>query len=104
MTGGAGMTLIRHSAKVGIHACLHRRYRNQRHLAPENVSGIAGMSAPDIRRYTASQGRVFTSTQSIKETSPRWVGSHSSNLPPGLPPRHQAATVNGLERLFKLPT
>ena len=67
--GGSGMTLIRHSAKVGIHACLHRRYRNQRHLAPGNVSGIAGMSAPDFRLYTACQGRVFTSTQSIKYTS-----------------------------------
>ena len=97
------MTLIRYSAKVGIHAYLHRRYRHLRHLAPENVSGIAGMSAPDIRRYTACQGRVFTSTQSFKETSPRCLGSHSSNLAPGLPPRHQAATVNGLERLFKLP-
>jgi transcriptional regulator with XRE-family HTH domain len=83
-----------------------RRYRNQRRLTLENVSGIAGMSvkhlseiesskrdprlssieriadamelavmlvpehmAPDIRRYIASQGRVFTSTQSTKETS-----------------------------------
>ena len=81
-----------------------RRYCNQRHLTPENVSGIAVMPAPDIRRYTASQGRVFTSTQSIKETSPRWVSSHSSNLPPGLPPRHRDATVNELDRLFKLPT
>ena len=81
-----------------------RRYRNQRHLTLENVSGIAGMSvqhlseiesskrdprlssieriadamdlavmlvpehlAPDVRRYVASQGRVFTSTQSTKE-------------------------------------
>ena len=67
---GSGMTLIRHSTKLGIYDCLHRRYRNQRHFAPENVSGIAGMSAPDIRRYTESQGRVFTSTQSIKKTSP----------------------------------
>jgi hypothetical protein len=83
-----------------------RRYRNQRRLTLENVSGIAGMSvqhlseiesskrdprlssieriadamelavmlvpehmAPDIRRYIASQGRVFTSTQLTKETS-----------------------------------
>ena len=83
-----------------------RRYRNQRHLTLENVSGIAGMSvqhlseiesdkrdprlssieriadamelavmlvpehmAPDIRRYIASQGRVFTATQSKKETT-----------------------------------
>ena len=98
------MTLIRHSTKVEIHACPHRRYRNQLHLAPENVSGITGMSAPDICRYTVFQGRVFTSTQSIKKTSPRWVGSHSSNLLLGLPPRHQDATVNELERLFKLPT
>lgn len=81
-----------------------RRYRNQRHLTLQNVSGIAGMSvqhlseiesskrdprlssieriadamelavmlvpehlAPDIRRYVASQGRVFRSTQSKKE-------------------------------------
>ena len=81
-----------------------RRYRNQRHLTLENVSGIAGMSvqhlsesesstrdprvssiersadamelavmlvpeylAPDIRRFVASQGRVFTSTQSKKD-------------------------------------
>jgi transcriptional regulator with XRE-family HTH domain len=83
-----------------------RRYRNQRHLTLENVSGIAGMSvqhlseiesskrdprlssieriadamelavllvpehlAPDVRRYVASQGRVFTSTQSKKDPS-----------------------------------
>ena len=83
-----------------------RRYRNQRHLTLENVSGIAGMSvqhlseiesnkrdprlssieriadaldlavmlvpehlAPDIRRYVASQGRVFTSTQPKKDPS-----------------------------------
>ena len=83
-----------------------RRYRNQRHLTLENVSGIAGMSvqhlseiesskcdprlssieriadamelavmlvpehmAPDVRRYVASQGRVFTTTQLNKETS-----------------------------------
>ena len=81
-----------------------RRYRNQRHLTLENVSGIAGISvqhlshiesskrdprlssieriagamelagmlvpehmAPDIRRYIASQGRVFTSTQPTKD-------------------------------------
>ena len=81
-----------------------RRYRNQRHLTLEDVSGIAGMSvqhlseiesskrdprlssiersadamdlavmlvpehmAPEIRRYVASQGRVFTSTQSKKD-------------------------------------
>ncbi len=31
-------------------------------LVPEHM-------APDIRRYIASQGRVFTSTQSTKETS-----------------------------------
>ena len=83
-----------------------RRYRNQRYLTLENVSGIAGMSvqhlseiesskrdprlssieriadamelavmlvpehlAPAIRRYVASQGRVFTSTQSKKDPS-----------------------------------
>ena len=83
-----------------------RRYRNQRRLTLENVSGIAGMSvqhlseiesskcdprlssierivdameltvmlvpehmAPDIRRYVASQGRVFTTSQPNKETS-----------------------------------
>ena len=83
-----------------------RRYRNQRHLTLENVSGIAGMSvqhlseiesskrdprlssieriadamelavilapehlAPAIRRYVASQGRAFTSTQSKKDPS-----------------------------------
>jgi transcriptional regulator with XRE-family HTH domain len=83
-----------------------RRYRNQRHLTLENVSGIAGMSvqhlseiesskrdrrlssieriadamelalmlvpehlAPDIRRYVASQGRVFTTMQSKKDPS-----------------------------------
>jgi transcriptional regulator with XRE-family HTH domain len=83
-----------------------RRYRHQRRLTLENVSGIAGMSvqhlseiesskrdprlssieriadamelalmlvpehmAPDIRRYIASQGRVFTTTSSTKETS-----------------------------------
>jgi transcriptional regulator with XRE-family HTH domain len=81
-----------------------RRYRNQRHLTLENVSGIAGMSvqhlseiessmrdprlssieriadamelavmlvpehmAPEIRRYVASHGRVFTTMQSKKE-------------------------------------
>ncbi len=81
-----------------------RRYRNQRHLTLENVSGIAGMSvqhlseiesskcdprlssieriadamgltvmlvpehmAPDVRRYVASRGRVFTPTPSHKE-------------------------------------
>ena len=31
-------------------------------LVPEHM-------APDIRRYIASQGRVFTTTQSTKETS-----------------------------------
>ena len=31
-------------------------------LVPEHL-------APDIRRYVASQGRVFTTTQSTKETS-----------------------------------
>jgi hypothetical protein len=31
-------------------------------LVPEHM-------APDIRRYVASQGRVFTSMQSTKETS-----------------------------------
>jgi len=31
-------------------------------LVPEHM-------APDIRRYIASQGRVFTATQSTKETS-----------------------------------
>lgn len=83
-----------------------RRYRNQRHLTLESVSGIAGMSvqhlseiesskrdprlssieriteamelavmlvpehmAPDIRRYIASQGRVFTNTQPNKEAT-----------------------------------
>jgi transcriptional regulator with XRE-family HTH domain len=83
-----------------------RRYRNQRRLTLENISGIAGMSeqhlseiesskrdprlssieriddameltvmlvpehmAPEIRRYVASKGRVFTSTQSTKDTS-----------------------------------
>ena len=83
-----------------------RRYRNQRRLTLENVSGIAGMSvqhlseiesskrdprlssieriadamaltvmlvpehmAPEIRRYVASQGRVFTTTQPPKESS-----------------------------------
>ncbi|PIY29751.1 MAG: hypothetical protein COZ09_03135 [Comamonadaceae bacterium CG_4_10_14_3_um_filter_60_42] len=83
-----------------------RRYRNQRHLTLENVSGVAGMSvqhlseiesskcdarlssieriadamelavmlvpehmAPDIRRFVASKGRVFTSTQPNKETA-----------------------------------
>ena len=83
-----------------------RRYRNQRHLTLENVSGIAGMSvqhlsaiesskrdprlssieriadamelavmlvpehmAPEIRRYVASQGRVFTTKQSTKDPS-----------------------------------
>jgi DNA-binding XRE family transcriptional regulator len=83
-----------------------RRFRNQRHLTLENVSGIAGMSvqhlseiesskrdprlssieriadamdlavmlvpehmAPEIRRYVASHGRVFTTMQSNKEPS-----------------------------------
>ena len=83
-----------------------RRYRNQRRLTLENVSGIAGMSvqhlseiesskrdprlssieriadamelavmlvpehlAPDIRRYVASQGRVFTTSQPKKDPS-----------------------------------
>ncbi len=83
-----------------------RRYRNQRDLTLENVSGIAGMSvqhlseiesskrdprlssieriadamelalmlvpehlAPEIRRYIASNGRVFTTTQPKKEPS-----------------------------------
>ncbi len=83
-----------------------RRYRNQRHLTLENVSGMAGMSvqhlseiesskrdprlssieriadamelavmlvpehlAPDVRRYVASHGRVFTSTQPKKDPS-----------------------------------
>jgi transcriptional regulator with XRE-family HTH domain len=91
---------------VLFHPSAIRRYRNQRRLTLENVSGIAGMSvqhlseiesskrdprlssieriadamelavilvpehmAPDIRRYIASQGRVFTTTQSTKETS-----------------------------------
>ena len=81
-----------------------RRYRNQRRLTLENVSGIAGMSvqhlseiesckrdprlssieriadamelavmlvpehlAPDVRRYVASQGRVFTTSQPKKD-------------------------------------
>ena len=83
-----------------------RRYRNQRHLTLDNVSGIAGMSvqhlseiesskrdprlssieriadalelavmlvpehmAPEIRRYIASRGRVFTTTQPEKEST-----------------------------------
>ena len=83
-----------------------RRYRNQRRLTLENVSGFAGMSvqhlseiesskrdprlssieriadamdlavmlvpehmAPEIRRYVASQGRVFTTMQSKKDPS-----------------------------------
>jgi hypothetical protein len=71
-----------------------RRYRNQRRLTLENVSGFAGMSvqhlsetesiadamelavmlvpehmAPEIRRYVASQRRVFTTIQPKKETT-----------------------------------
>ena len=101
--GGSGMTLIRDSSEGG-NPCLPSSPLPQpASLGPGKLSDIAGMSAPDIRRYTASQGRVFTSTQSFKETSPRCLGSHSSNLPPGLPPRRQDAAVNELERLFKLP-
>ena len=54
-----------------------RRYRDPRLSSIERIADAIELAvlrvpehmAPDIRRYIASQGRVFTTTQSTKETA-----------------------------------